>query len=95
MSSERDTKVAFHLPDPTSQFLNRTHEFSELVLARMALLMDQSRSVLPLRSAKAREFGELWREKCTHAPWTFPFKLVRTSFFSAGQSGQMESDFLS
>ena len=48
---------------PTSQFLDGTHEFSELVLAKMALFMDQSRSVLPLRSAKAREFGELWREK--------------------------------
>ena len=62
------TKVAFHLSglsglsSPTSQFLNRTHEFSELVLARMALLMDQSRSVLQLQSAKARKFGELWRE---------------------------------
>ena len=58
--------VAFHysrLSGPTSQFLNGTHELSELVLARMSLLMDQSRSVLPLRSAKAREFGELGREK--------------------------------
>ena len=35
-------------------FKNGTHEFSELVLARMVLLMDQSRSVLSLRSAKAR-----------------------------------------
>ena len=58
-------RVAFHLSrlsGPTSQFLNGTHEFSELVLARTVLLMDQSRSVLPLRSAKARELGELWRE---------------------------------
>ena len=38
------------------------HETSELVLARIALLTDQSRSVLPLQSAEAREFGELWRE---------------------------------
>ena len=30
-----------------------THQSSELVLARMILLMDQSRSVLPHRSAKA------------------------------------------
>ena len=37
----------------------KRHEFSKLVLLRMALLMDQSRSVLPLRLAKAREFGEL------------------------------------
>ena len=63
---------------PTSQFLNGTHEFSELVLARIALLMDQSRSVLSLRSAKARELS---REKCTRTHWTFPFKLVRTSSF--------------
>ena len=47
---------ALHLSD---LFLNGTHEFSELVLARMTLLMDQSRSVLLLRSTKAREFGEL------------------------------------
>ena len=78
------SEVALHLfglTGLTSQFLNGTHEFSELVLARMVLLMDESRSVLPLRSAKAREFGELWREKCTRAPWTFPFKLARTSSF--------------
>ena len=52
------TSVAFHssgLSGPTSQFLAETHEFSELVLARMVLLLDQSRSVLPLRSAKARD----------------------------------------
>ena len=48
----------------TSHFLNGTHEFSELILTRMALLMDQSCSVLPLRSPKVR---------------TFPFKLARTS----------------
>ena len=40
--------------------------------------MDQSLTILPPRSAKAQEFGELWREKCTRAPWTFPFKLART-----------------
>ena len=38
------------------------HYFSEVVMARMTLLVDQSRSVLPLWSAKAREFGELLRE---------------------------------
>ena len=43
--------------------LNGTHEFSELVLARMALLIDKSRSVLPLRSAKEREFGDWLRDK--------------------------------
>ena len=38
-----------------------------MVLSGMALLIDQSHSVLPLRSAKAREFGELWRENiCVH-----------------------------
>ena len=51
--------IAFHSFGPTGQFLNGTHLFSELVLARKALLMDQSRSVLSLRSATARE---LWRE---------------------------------
>ena len=43
--------------------------------------MDQSRSVLPLRSVKPREFGELWREKCTRASRAFHFKLERTSSF--------------
>ena len=87
------TKFAFHLSvlsGPTSQFLNGIYEFSELVLARMLLLIDQSHSVLPLRSAKAQEFGELWREKCTCALWTFTFKLVRNSSFGPGQNGQME-----
>ena len=69
------------LAGPTSQLLNETHEFSELVLARLTPLMDKSRSVFSLRLAKARarEFGEFWREKCTRAPWTFPLKLARTS----------------
>ena len=43
------------LSSPTSQFLNGMHEFSELILVRMTLLVDQSRSVLLLRSAKALE----------------------------------------
>ena len=68
---------------PTSRFLNGTHEFSELVRARMVQLMGQSRSVPPLRSAKVWGFRELRREKCTRVgvPWTFPFKLTRTSSF--------------
>ena len=32
----------------TSQFLNGMQEFPELVLARVALLMDQNRADLPL-----------------------------------------------
>ena len=60
------------LSGPTSQFLNGMHEFSELILVRMALLMDQSRLVLPLLSAKTREFGELrWenvRARLIHRP---------------------------
>ena len=66
-----DTKVAFHMfgmAGPSNYFLNGTHEFSELVWVRMALLVDQSLSCLPLRSAEARELGELWWEKCTRAP---------------------------
>ena len=53
----------------------------ELVLASMALLTDQSPSVLSLRSAKARMFESYDGKKCTCAPWTFPFKLARTSSF--------------
>ena len=65
---DQQTTVVFQISNSsglaglTSQFLNGAHEFSELGLANMVLLMDQSRSVLPLRSAKAREFGELWRK---------------------------------
>ena len=70
-----------HLIGPTSQFLNGTHEFSELVLARMVLLMDQSRSVLPLRSANAG--------KNVQAHLGSPLKMAM-----AGQTGQMESDLL-
>ena len=50
-------KVAFHLSGlagPICQFLNGTHDFSEL--ARMSLLMDHRRSVLPLRSSAG-----IWR----------------------------------
>ena len=57
------SKITFHLlglAGPTAVL--KWNEVSELVLARMVLLMDQSRSVLLLRSATAREFGELWRE---------------------------------
>ena len=67
--------VAFYLSGLTIQFLNGRHEF---------IRVHQSRSVLPLRLPKAREFGELSLEKCTRAPWTFSFKLAR--------NGQMESE---
>ena len=70
------------------------HEFSELVLTRIALLVDQSRSVLPLRSVKA-EFGQLWGEKCTRARWILLFKLTRTVLFGQpDQNRQMESDLI-
>ena len=52
------------LAGPTSQFLNGTHEFSEWLWWEWPFFnMDQSRSVLPLRSDKAREFGESRREE--------------------------------
>ena len=47
-SLAEDTKAAFRLTGlagSTSQFLNGTHELSELVLARMALLMDQNKQI--------------------------------------------------
>ena len=51
---------------PTSQFLNRnTYMYAlELVLATMALFVDQSRSVLMLWLAKAWEFREIVVGKC-------------------------------
>ena len=78
-----EPKVAVHLSGlsgPTSQFLNGANEFSELVLSRMAQLMDQSRSVLPLRSAKARELESSGR------------RTGQNQFSSADQNGEMESD---
>ena len=67
--------------------LNGTHESKEFVLARMTQLMDQSRSVLLLlRSAKAQEFGELWRV-------VGPFHLNwHEQVLFGNQNGQMESD---
>ena len=78
------------LARPTSQILNVMHKFSELVLVRMSLLINQSCSVLQLRSAKAREFGELWRYKYTHSPWIFPFKLARASSFRPDRPDRWE-----
>ena len=68
------SKIAFHLSDLAGP------SFSELVVVRMPLLMEWSRSVLPLRSAKARELGELWREKCTRVAVDLAIlkKLART-----------------
>ena len=86
--------ITFHmsrLACPTSQFLNGTHKFSELVLARMAMPMDQSHSVFPLWLAKVREFGELWREKSMCVPWIFPFKLARTSSFRPARTDKWKA----
>ena len=41
-----------------------------------------------LQSAKVRDSGELWREKCTRMPWTFPVKLARTSSFQPARTGK-------
>ena len=76
---------------PTSQFLNGTHEFSGLVPSRMALLVDQSRSVPPLRSAKAREFGELWRENVRARSGPFYLNWPGPVLFGRPEQ-QMESD---
>ena len=59
----------------------------------MVLLVDQNRSVVPLRSAKARVFGELWREKNTHAhaSCTFPPKLDKTSSFEQARPDKWEA----
>ena len=58
---QQRTKVAFQLSSlsgPTSQFFSGTHEFSELVLVRMSLLMDQSRSVFPVFPARVGQSAE-------------------------------------
>ena len=53
--------------------------------------MDQNSSVFPLQSAKAREIGELWREKWTRVHWTFPFKLTRTSSFRLASTNKWKT----
>ena len=45
-------------------------------------------------STKAREFGELWQEKCTRAPWTFPFKLARTSSFRPARTDKWKTTII-
>ena len=62
--------IRSHSISPVGLF-SGTHEFSELVLTRMALLMDQSHLVLPLLSAKVQKFVELWQEKM----YTYAFGL--------------------
>ena len=83
------TRVAIHFvwSSRSSQSAG-TCEFPELVLARMTLLMDESRAILPLWSSKAREFGELWREKVNARAVDLSTESVQNQFFSAGQNGQ-------
>ena len=84
------TKVAFHLTSRTRQFLNKMHEFSELVLSRMALLKDQSRSVLPLRTSKARNLESCVAKKCTRA-LNPAVKLTRTSSFRPARTDKRKA----
>ena len=75
----------FHLSGLTSQFLNGTHEFSDQVPFRMALLMDQfSHYGWP----KRREFCG---KECTRVPWTFPFKLTRTRSFRPARTDKWKA----
>ena len=55
-------------------------------------IMDESRSVLLLRSAEAREFGELWREKYYARALDLSIETGERQFCSASQNGQTESD---
>ena len=88
--------VALHvssLAGLTSQFVNGTHEFSELVLVRMALLIDRSSSVLPLRSVNAREL--IWRVvagKMYARALELYILTCQNQFFLAGQTGEMQND---
>ena len=36
----------------------------------------------------ARDLEELWREKCTRAPWSFPSELARTNSFRSARTGK-------
>ena len=71
--------------------MERTSSILRLVLARMALLVDESRSVLPLRSVKE---WELWRENVRarlgpfHLNWPEPVLFDRP----AGPNGQIKTD---
>ena len=74
-----EAKVTFKLSGlagPTSQFLNGTHELSELVLVRMALLMDRSRSVLPLRAILFFTPTSRW--------WTVTAQLISVKLYHKG-----------
>ena len=63
--------------------MERTSSPNWSVLGRIALLVDQRRSVLPLRSANTREFEELWRRNVHvrlgpfHSNWPEPFLFSR------------------
>ena len=58
----------------------------------MALLMGRSCSVLPLRSAKAREFGELWRKNVRARFGPFHLNWPEPVFVRPTRPGQMLSD---
>ena len=74
------------------QFIIGTHKFSELVSGQNGPAHGSEPPSFPLRSAKSRTLRELWHEKCTRAPWTFPFKLAKTSYLQPGQTGLLNSD---
>ena len=57
----------------------------------MAQPIEQSRPVLPLRSAKAGIWSVVARKMHARA-LDLPFKTGQNQFFWAGQNGQMDSD---
>ena len=72
------------------QFLNGTHEFSELVLIRMAL-HSWIRAAQFSRSDRPKRWNlESCGRKNVRAPWTFPFKPARTSSFRPARSDKLK-----
>ena len=91
-------KVASHLlglAGLTSQFLNGTHEFSVLVLGRMALLMDQSRSVLvpaPVGQSPGQSTG-IQRVGPLHLNWPEPVFFSRAESTNEKQQSSFDAIF--
>ena len=57
--------------------------------------VDQSPSVLPLRSAKSQDFGELWRENVCTCLGLFHLKLARTGSFQPARRDKWKATLAS
>ena len=77
--------------DGTSQFLNGTHKFSDLVLTRLALLMDQKPLSSPAPVGKSAGILRVVTGKMYARALTLSIYTDQKRFFSDGQMRQMEA----